>query len=1043
MAPDVPWWSDDPISSLSEDDLQRGPFAKQVAVVLDEVGAASATSTVIAVTGPWGSGKTSILKLALQHLKLAAWRIAWLNPWALSGPDAVTHELIASIASVMPDDKASRRIKETLIRYNDYATPLFALAPGGKVLEAWQKTANARRETNSLDRISRDLSRRLQESPHRILIVIDDIDRLQPDELLALFKSVRVLGRLPNVHYLLAFDQDTLLHVLAQTSLAHGDESRALAFLEKLVTVRLDQPPIRTEQADEMLDTAIRAVLTRASINPTEDQTRRLVLEREELLVPLLTEPRKITRYIAQLHGYLPLVGAEQLDFVDFFVLTYLRLAHPRLYQALADDQTTLTGDLDGSPRVELWTGGQRVAEFVGDTARDPERTRERLQTAIARLFPRASTEDATVTYLDRDQRRRDRRASDPDHVSRYFALNSDAEPISDATLAAALREWSTHITGPDSDTVFVALAPSADGTSASTAASRTGESISRLMRRLTARTVDLTDDQCGQAAAFVLSRADVFAANHTVRESAPTLIATLIDRQPSTDAHTTVNADLADHISKILARTTATGNTSATSTPSGYDTTRWPFTALVAAIRATGWTHAPNSSTSPTFLERLADHLTKTAWEIVQQDLTAQDDAPLNGATVALRLLDESWGQATVDRRVLSILDTSRNGIDHLAARYVDVGTVPATGQQTLVGFEVEAFGARYGRSRIDADRQRLVSEQGPPEADEDDLSWRNRRAIASRHLIRWLSSPHHRTKAIAPVARVDDRVISDLTADGFVSTSGANLPDLQVAVRFHLGGAPGPETSRDSQLTDQHEAEILAIAPDSRVADWLDSVREAWNIDYVSRWATNDGHPRLWTQVECHAQGPANGGRSAVPIVIKMKSEVGAADQQTPSMQLAVSVSFRMSALESSRQPAQRTYDDPPLPAALTVTELHQVLVALLGCRETARHLWADQHPDLDIPDASQTQIAMWSRGGMSRSIDLRQFSSNHVTQHSTYEATFLTTRENLSPQAWGQDPYDPDVAAAAIKEWAELEGHRRLDEYLADIQVSRRSH
>ncbi|WP_328426548.1 KAP family NTPase [Micromonospora sp. NBC_00389] len=36
------------------------------------------------------------------------------------------------------------------------------------------------------------------------LVVIDDVDRLQPEQLLAVFRAVRVLGLLPHVHYVLA-----------------------------------------------------------------------------------------------------------------------------------------------------------------------------------------------------------------------------------------------------------------------------------------------------------------------------------------------------------------------------------------------------------------------------------------------------------------------------------------------------------------------------------------------------------------------------------------------------------------------------------------------------------------------------------------------------------------------------------------------------------------------------------------------------------------------------------------------------------------------
>jgi hypothetical protein len=45
----------------------------------------------------------------------------------------------------------------------------------------------------------------LQEEDRRFLIIIDDIDRLNPDEALAIFRLVKSVGRLPNVMYLLVF----------------------------------------------------------------------------------------------------------------------------------------------------------------------------------------------------------------------------------------------------------------------------------------------------------------------------------------------------------------------------------------------------------------------------------------------------------------------------------------------------------------------------------------------------------------------------------------------------------------------------------------------------------------------------------------------------------------------------------------------------------------------------------------------------------------------------------------------------------------------
>lgn len=64
-------------------------------------------------------------------------------------------------------------------------------------------------------------------------MILDDLDRLAPDELLLVFKLVRLIGRLPNVYYLLCYDEQTLLDTLSRSALVGGSEGRAREYMEK------------------------------------------------------------------------------------------------------------------------------------------------------------------------------------------------------------------------------------------------------------------------------------------------------------------------------------------------------------------------------------------------------------------------------------------------------------------------------------------------------------------------------------------------------------------------------------------------------------------------------------------------------------------------------------------------------------------------------------------------------------------------------------------------------------------------------------------
>ncbi|MFD4814547.1 P-loop NTPase fold protein, partial [Streptomyces sp. NPDC058418] len=105
---------------------------------------------------------------------------------------------------------------------------------------------------------------------------MDDLDRLTPEELLVVFKLVRLVGHLPGVYYLISFDERTLLDVLQRSELVGNSEPRAREFLEKIVQVRLDLPAFRERDADLLVDRSLAAVLASHSLTLTPGEQQRL-----------------------------------------------------------------------------------------------------------------------------------------------------------------------------------------------------------------------------------------------------------------------------------------------------------------------------------------------------------------------------------------------------------------------------------------------------------------------------------------------------------------------------------------------------------------------------------------------------------------------------------------------------------------------------------------------------------------------------------------------------------------------------------------------
>jgi KAP-like P-loop domain-containing protein len=999
------WWDDDPIEIDATDDLQRHDFALQVANIVTEIGGGvSTSSTVIGLTGPWGSGKTSTLQTAVAVLDTTStWCVEWLNPWALSGPEAVTRELIASIAAALPPGRRFDKLKKSIVTYGRYATPLMNLLPiAGQASSSIADAYLAGRDT--VDHLAKGLGKRLREMDQRILIVVDDIDRLQPDELLAVFRSVRALGRLPNVHYLLAYDPETLVDVLTHTSIAPDRPDRALAYLEKVVTIRLDQPPTTPVQTDRLLKDGLAAALAQTG-TLTTDQAARLDLERLNLLVPLLREPRRVRRFLSQVRCYLPLVGPEEVDPVDFAVLCLLRLTQPDLYEALYDDRLLLSGAAyDATERLGSWRDGAKVTGLVTDA-----RLHGPLSDALVRIFPLAAL-GAQTTVVDVGARRRSLRVSDPDYVERYFALNKATEPFPDLMLTAALTEWAAPDSlGTDGTTVLETLTGQTDEP----------ERVAQILRRLTARAEDVPPHDAAHVLTTLLGNVRLTNGDGVWRGELGQLVAALLVRIPDEDdANIAALASIRQVIGGVI--------------DPAESERRLAYTALVSGIRYTDFARHRNAAPQA-FLSKLARQLDDTSWDVLVRDLNSGISAHEEGSDFALAWLESSIGSDELDRRLLAIL----NGgvpVEVLAAHFVEIGRDISTGRATLIGFDAAAFAARFeGRSRVESAMTRLTSYDTPEVLDEDDTTWPNRVAIASRALIKW-----HRTgKPNRPILAIESAPVNLIPLrDALMPTGGDNLPDLQVGTAFALGGRIGAETLRTSATAEEQESLLRFHAHHSALSNWLTGATASWHLTQIADWETTDGRAHAWSDAQTRGliQDPETTALHK-RIEIQMRLNLGIDPQeQTPALQVSCVASIWMDELDERREPAQRKYRQAPLPASLSPKEMLDLLLAALATKEVAFDLW-NAIMDDPPPPRLHTQLALRASGGIGSVIDLRNAQAGRVGNaiQSFHETTYDFTRERIDARMQSQGPPDNEVAVAVLAAWTEEAGYRGLGEDL----------
>ena len=122
----INYFADNPISTASEDLLQRSKFVERIVREINMTDASQ--GYVMAVMGQWGSGKTSVLNLVKDCLQNKEMLVVDYNPWLLSGTEALVAGMFGEInAQLKQRGKQYRSIATKMLRYSELVAPIAAI----------------------------------------------------------------------------------------------------------------------------------------------------------------------------------------------------------------------------------------------------------------------------------------------------------------------------------------------------------------------------------------------------------------------------------------------------------------------------------------------------------------------------------------------------------------------------------------------------------------------------------------------------------------------------------------------------------------------------------------------------------------------------------------------------------------------------------------------------------------------------------------------------------------------------------------------------
>ncbi|HHT9138062.1 MAG TPA: KAP family P-loop NTPase fold protein [Candidatus Wunengus sp. YC60] len=347
---------DCPINHKGEDALDRSGYAEHIAQGILKW--KSKESLCLALHGPWGSGKTSLINMCLEVIKEQTAALAReekpiivrFQPWIISGHEQLIRAFISELRKALkkPDlSKYAHEAAEKLEVYErifDYASWL--PVPGRGYIEKLRDSLKLLKK--SAQAVQKDIKDDLESNKVKIcdalkklqapvIVTIDDVDRLTSDEIRQLFQLIKAVADFPNTIYLLAFD-----HLLVEKALEPFQRGSETRYLEKIVQLDFEVPNPSRSKLTSVLWAGIDQVIK--TIPSEKYEQKRWNEVKFGPLPALFRNIRDVKRFLNSVNFIHPIVQGE-VSPVDVLVIEAIHVFAPDLYKAIRDNKEYLLSD--------------------------------------------------------------------------------------------------------------------------------------------------------------------------------------------------------------------------------------------------------------------------------------------------------------------------------------------------------------------------------------------------------------------------------------------------------------------------------------------------------------------------------------------------------------------------------------------------------------------------------------------------------------------------------------------------------------------------
>jgi len=308
--------SDEPIQNDGQDLLNRKEFVNDLYKEIKSVH--SNDSFVFGLYGEWGEGKTSIVNLLKNRFNTNKNSLLInFDPWNFNDVEAILKAFYKQIENEISKKYIFPNLKKKIQKYQKLI--LSGIATTGINIDL-------RLHERTIEEMKSRIETLLVQNNIKVLILIDNLDRLPADDILFIFKLTSLNTNFKNTIFLLCFDQ-----ILVERRL--NKEDIKPEFIEKIIQKPIQLPKIEQRYINQFMGNHIEILLEELELQGEEkneflDSFSSFYLTK---LTRLFKTLRYAKRYLNSLRFSVFPIKTE-INLYDFFIFEMIKVFYPGIY---------------------------------------------------------------------------------------------------------------------------------------------------------------------------------------------------------------------------------------------------------------------------------------------------------------------------------------------------------------------------------------------------------------------------------------------------------------------------------------------------------------------------------------------------------------------------------------------------------------------------------------------------------------------------------------------------------------------------------------